>query len=979
MANETQKDPRKNFAPRFLPWLLGAAMFAVFGLTLNRWINLANLGQVANLSGYVWQPQLYSPLMWLATYPVRWLAPAHIPLALNIFSALCGALTLAVLARSVALLPHDRTDAERQRERSDFAFLTGWIAWVPPVLAVLLGGLQLTFWEHATSFTGETFDLLLFAVVIWQLLEYRIDENDNRLFWVALIYGAGITENWAFIGFFPLFLTALIWLKKLDFFNLRFLGRMVLGGIAGLFFLFLLPLAAKFSGHLPDGIWRGLHPTLSLDWQVLKAISQGGIRHNLALMSLSTMLPVLILSIRWSANFGDNSRIGVSLVNNLFHLVFGVLFTVCVWIMFDPPFSPHDLALGTPALTLYYLAALSLGYFCGYFLAVFAKPAVATRRNPKPLPIFPQNIMWLCPVIVAGVFIAAIAAVGTLLYKNAPVIRRINDDTLLKYAQFATQNLPHGGAILLCDSDSPTQEQPTRALLIQAALAREGRAQQYPVVDTLALNLAPYHRYLHARFPKAWPLIVEGKDQGTVNPIAQLNLLIQLSKTNSLYYLNPSFGYYFEQFYPEPHGLGYAMKNLPEDTLLPPPMEKNIVAENEAFWSQALADVSPGIEKALAPPNPNAQNIFDRLLKRLHNAAEPNPNAILVGTYYSRSLDFWGVQLQRAGELEPAEAAFTAAKKLNPDNVTAAINLAFNQRLRAGSTAAVELTHVTADQFGRFRNWNEVMGANGPFDEPSFCFENAVAFMQGGLMRQAAAPFARVRQLNPDNLATRLWLGQIYLYARQPDQALEALHDPLAHPFKFGLNETNSSEINLLASAAHFQKNEIPAGVELFEKEIARHPENDTLLTTAMQAYLMRGLYTNALHLIERKLARSPNDAQWLFTQGYVNIQIGAYDRAVTSLTRVLTIQTNDPTALFNRALAYLDSEKLDAARADYRQLQATYTNSFQVAFGLAEIAWRQHNTNEAIQNYQTYLANAPTNSVEAKTVRERLTQLRAK
>ena len=93
MANETQKDPRKNFAPRFLPWLLGAAMFAVFGLTLNRWINLANLGQVANLSGYVWQPQLYSPLMWLATYPVRWLAPAHIPLALNIFSALCGALT----------------------------------------------------------------------------------------------------------------------------------------------------------------------------------------------------------------------------------------------------------------------------------------------------------------------------------------------------------------------------------------------------------------------------------------------------------------------------------------------------------------------------------------------------------------------------------------------------------------------------------------------------------------------------------------------------------------------------------------------------------------------------------------------------------------------------------------------------------------------------------------------------------------------
>jgi tetratricopeptide (TPR) repeat protein len=980
MATETQKDPRKNFVPRWLPWLLGLGMFTVFSLTLNRWINLANLGQVAALSGYVWQPQLYSPLMWLATYPIRWLAPAHIPVALNFFAALCGAVTLALLARSVALLPHDRTDAERQRERSAFSFLTGWIAWLPPVLAVLLGGLQLTFWEHSTSFTGETFDLLLFAVVIWQLLEFRIDENNGRLFTVAVIYGAGLTENWAFIGFLPLFLTAIIWLKKLEFFDARFLGQMMLGGLMGILFLFLMPLTAKISGHFSLSLWQAMRPGLHVDWEVLKAIAQGGVRHNLALMSLSTLLPVLVLAIRWSANFGDNSRMGVALVNNLFHVVFAAFFGVCAWVMFDPPFSPHDLAFGSSALTLYYLAALSLGYFCGYFLLVFAKKPVATRRNPKPLPILPEYLMWVCPVIVGTVFIAAAAGVGALIYKNLPVIRSFNDDTLLKYARFSTQCLPPGGAILLCDSENPTEDEPTRAFLIQAMLAREGRATEYPVVDTLELNLAPYHRYLHARYPQKWPLLVGENDQGGVQPLRLYGLLGQLAKTNSLYYLNPSFGYYFEQFYQEPHGLAYALKNLPEDTLLPPALGKNLVAENETFWSQMMASAAPSIERALTPPNPHTRkNFFDWLLRHLHNAVETNPNAALAGIFYSRSLDFWGVQLERAGDLDLAEARFTAAKQLNPDNVVAAINLDFNHRLRSGSTAAVELTHVTADQFGKFHNWNEVIGANGPFDEPSFCFENAVAFMQGGLLRQSAAPFTRVRQLNPDNLATRLWLGQIYLYARQPDRALEALNDPLAHPFKFGLNETNSTEINLLASAAHFQKNEISTGVELFETEITRHPDNDTLLTTAAQAYLLRGLYTNALHVIERKLARTPNNAQWLFSQGYANIQIGAYNKAVAALTRVLEIQTNDPTALFNRALAYLDSEKLDAARADYRQLQATYTNSYQVAFGLAEIAWRQHNTNEAIQNYQTYLANAPTNSVEAKTVRERLTQLRAK
>jgi tetratricopeptide (TPR) repeat protein len=96
-------------------------------------------------------------------------------------------------------------------------------------------------------------------------------------------------------------------------------------------------------------------------------------------------------------------------------------------------------------------------------------------------------------------------------------------------------------------------------------------------------------------------------------------------------------------------------------------------------------------------------------------------------------------------------------------------------------------------------------------------------------------------------------------------------------------------------------------------------------------------------------------------------------------LSRILETQTNNPDALFNRAIAYLRSDRLDAARADYRHLQSTYTNSFQIAYGLGEIAWQKHETNEAVRNYHLYLANAPTNSAEFKTIRERLTQLGGK
>ena len=134
MPKQSQIDPRKHFAPRILPWLLGGLMFAFYYFTLNRWVNVQNIGQVANVSGWIWQPQFFGPLQFLATYPFRCLPLAQIPLALNIFSALCGAATLGLLARSVAILPRDHTEAERQRERSDFVFLTGWQAWAPPVV-----------------------------------------------------------------------------------------------------------------------------------------------------------------------------------------------------------------------------------------------------------------------------------------------------------------------------------------------------------------------------------------------------------------------------------------------------------------------------------------------------------------------------------------------------------------------------------------------------------------------------------------------------------------------------------------------------------------------------------------------------------------------------------------------------------------------------------------------------------------------------
>ena len=80
MATETRTDPRKNFVPRFLPWLLAAVdACSFYWLTLNHWVSLFNLDSVAKISGWTWQPEVLNPLTFLVTYPLPLAAGAGNP------------------------------------------------------------------------------------------------------------------------------------------------------------------------------------------------------------------------------------------------------------------------------------------------------------------------------------------------------------------------------------------------------------------------------------------------------------------------------------------------------------------------------------------------------------------------------------------------------------------------------------------------------------------------------------------------------------------------------------------------------------------------------------------------------------------------------------------------------------------------------------------------------------------------------------
>jgi uncharacterized membrane-anchored protein len=75
--------------------------------------------------------------------------------------------------------------------------------------------------------------------------------------------------------------------------------------------------------------------------------------------------------------------------------------------------------------------------------------------------------------------------------------------------------------------------------------------------------------------------------------------------------------------------------------------------------------------------------------------------------------------------------------------------------------------------------------------------------------------------------------------------------------------------------------------------------------------------------------------------------------------------------------VANLGAGKLEAARADYEDLQKTPAQRGHALFGLGTVAWQQQDTNAAIRYYQQYLSNSIPGSSQYAVALERLKTLK--
>jgi hypothetical protein len=206
MTSPTSSSPRADVPFPKLPWFLGGAFLVLYLVMLSPGAGIGGLGVISKVTGWDWQPFLQFPLYFLVTLPFAVLPTSWQPVLLNAFSALLAAGTLALLARSIQLLPQDRTRDQRERERTRFGLLTGPAAWLPATAATVMCGLQVLFWQNATNASVDTLNLFVLAWLIRELLEYRLDGRERRLLVLAFGYGLGVTSNAALIALFPFML-----------------------------------------------------------------------------------------------------------------------------------------------------------------------------------------------------------------------------------------------------------------------------------------------------------------------------------------------------------------------------------------------------------------------------------------------------------------------------------------------------------------------------------------------------------------------------------------------------------------------------------------------------------------------------------------------------------------------------------------------------------------------------------------------------
>ncbi|MEI8288659.1 MAG: DUF2723 domain-containing protein [Verrucomicrobiota bacterium] len=948
------------------------AALLLYVLTLSHGITLASLPLAAKVAGWDWQPMVGQPLLWLLTLPLRALPAGWLPPALNLFSAVCAALTLGILARSLELADWDRP----------LSALKPWPARLPILLACLLCGLEFNFWQEATAATGEMLQLLLFAVVVWCLLEYRVAREFRWLPAATFVWGLGMAENWMMVLTLPLFAGLLLWFGLLPVFpretpvikgefsilKREQVLRLVLAGLAGFSLFAVLPLVNGLSPHSPWSFgeaWIQTLKNLKLLFSSLYGEFWRGHRMVFLAVVMFFLVPVLPAIVRLRDE-GLQNKSGLDQFQTwIYRGLLAGLLLACLWLAFDPLVGARQIVfkqmnLSLPLLSLDYLVALGGGFLAGnLLLALLAVPKAANR-----LPGFDQK--YLRPAAVP-VFIGLLLCVSLgLVYRNAPAVALANRQPLAQFGELALRSLPPDGGIVFSD-------EPQRLLAFQAAAAARGTGREWLAVDTHSLPKLAYRRWLADRHAGDWRT---GSGGSELNPVAMMQLVGALARTNRVFYLHPSSGYFFDFYYLQAVGSVYEFAGFTDKSISPPPLTAEAIARAEKFWDAAAPRIE-AVRRVGSSKPPALAPLPAKIYSTLHLQPVVSWQSRLLRDWYSVALNDWGVQLQRTGRLPAARQRFEQALALNEYNSAARINLQCNTNLSAGVRLNLAAVDVLAGQLGSFQLLSRFYALYGPVDEPSFCYLFGNAFQKVGLPRQALQQFTRAADLASDIPAPKIALAELYSRCGMEAEARQTIGRVRSE--LSSLPGKNNLDVGLsLLEANSWLAQTNPANASgVLQSVLKEHPGDPRISEIVLRAYLAFGDYSNALQIVSRRVANDPTDVAGMVNQAGLYLRLGDFTNSLSILDRALAL-SDVPAVRVARAMARTEAGQYSAAEADCLELQKSGTNNLAAYCGLAEIARRKHDNSLAIGYLERGLAGLAPEDLQREQISARIQALKS-
>lgn len=918
---------------RRFPVFVAVAAFVLYAGTMGYELTLYNLPLASKLAGWDSAPMVGQPLTWLFTLPVRLFPVAWTTFMVKLLSAVVAATILGLLTRTIQLLSWDHP-------WDDVALLVRVIPWLT---GVVICGLEFNYWLEATSTPGELLELLCMTAAAWLLLEYR---RDWKLPWVraaALVWGFGMTQNWLMMITLPLFVLAVAGIEKLRFFNWRHVLQLGGLGLAGFSVYALLPLVNGLAPHPALTFWESWHASFHQTIHVFAVLYfRFFLGHKIWIMLVTVyfLLPTLPLLIHMPDE-GTQNKSGIDQFQIwLYRCLRAAVLLACCWIAFDPAMGArqileHEVGIRFSLLILDYLTALGSAFLIGNLL-------LASQQNPRDIWRPSRQSPWqrLTPPLSTTLLVLITAG---LFVRNCPTICRINFQPLEQFGETAIQSLPPGGGIVLSDF-------PERSIAFQAALARHYLGGKWLTVETPFLPDPGYRKRLERLQPDGW---VAAGYQHALSGNETVRLLMQVARTNRLFYLHPSYGNFFEGFYLEPAGAIHEMKLRGRPPLDPPPPAAAVLDTNElvfaSLWNHRLAGLVPSSQR----------NLLERTVARLGIRPPANSQDRILADWYSVTLDGWGVVLQKQGRVSAARSCFQEALILNTNNVSARVNLACNTNLQAGSPIALGDVGKLAEQLGNPDRIEVVINNFGPVDEPTFSYILGSVFLAHGFLFQAAEQMERVHALTPDVFASTLALTEIYNRLQMPERSRPLIRQ--MHQELLRLPDNSYFELNLalVESYAYLLQTNAPGARQVLAALVKKYPDDAQITSRVTTAYLALNDVTNALQLVDAELKKDPDDLSGLKAKAAALMQSGKTADAIPVMNRILAI-TNEPAIRLNRAFAAIATTNFPTARADLAELESNGFASAVVDLGLGMVAEHDADTNAARHYFELCLSNTP-------------------